>query len=158
MGRHDAVQWTDDLQNSVIDSIEQGNSLRQVSEKIGISRQAVLRQCRANPSFADRYSRAMELRSELDFEGMAEIFAGEPERNKWGIDPAWVNWKRLELTTYQWMLAKRNPRKYGERIDHNVDGQISVTFSAKSILDAVPEAKQIDAGPKQIEGDTTASC
>ncbi len=153
MAIHDAVHWDEALQDTVIESIEQGNSLRQVAEKTGISRQAILRHARANPSFADRYSRALELRAELDFEKMAEIFACDPERNKFGIDPAWVNWKRLELTTSQWMLARRNPKKYGERVDHNVDGQIAVTFSAKSILDAAPEPKQLEAGSKQIEGE-----
>lgn len=153
MGKHDAIQWDDTLQQTVIESIEEGNSLRQVAEKTGISMQGILRRCRANPSFAEQYSRALELRCDRDFEQMADMFRDAPERNKFGVDPAWVNWKRLELTTYQWMMARRNPKKYGERVDHNVDGQIAVTFSAKSILDAAPEPKQLEAGSKQIEGE-----
>jgi hypothetical protein len=93
------------------------------------------------------------LRCDLEFEQLIDDLDQSPERTKFGIDPAWVQWKRLKVDTLKWALSKRVPKKYGDRVDHNVDGQIAVTFSAKSILDAVPEPKQLDAGPKQIEGE-----
>jgi len=153
MGKHDAIHWDEALQDNVIASLESGLSLRKAAEQNGISLPSVLRRCRECSSFADQYARAIELRSDLDFEELVADLEEAPQRTKFGIDPAWVQWKRLKVDTLKWALSKRVPKKYGDRVDHNVDGQIAVTFSAKSILDAAPEPKQIEAGPKQIEGE-----
>ncbi len=153
MGKHDAIHWDDALQRAVLDSIESGLSLRKAAEEHNISVPSMLRRCRESSAFAEQYARALELRCDLEFEQLIDDLDQPPERTKFGIDPAWVQWKRLKVDTLKWALSKRVPKKYGDRVDHNVDGQIAVTFSAKSILDAVPEPKQLDAGPKQIEGE-----
>ncbi len=56
----------------------------------------------------------MDLRTEVDFEGLADAIADTPESK--ALDgPAWVNWKRLQIDTIKWALSKRNPKKYADR-------------------------------------------
>ena len=132
-----AIQWTDKLELSVLEDIEEGLTLRQVAEKNGISAALILKKVAANPAFCEHYTRVMELRTETDFERLIDIVLEQPERGKFGIDAAWVNLKRLEVDTLKWALSKRNPKKYGEasRVALTDPEGNALQIVVKSILD-----------------------
>jgi hypothetical protein len=128
--------WNHDLEQQICEDIEAGLTLRAVAEKNGISKALILKNVRASKAFGDQYARAMETRTDADFEGLADQIAEEPERGKFGIDAAWVQWKRLQIDTLKWALSKRNPKKYSEKtILAGSDGVGPVEFVTKSILE-----------------------
>lgn len=136
-----AIEWTPELEQSVLESIESGDTLRQAAQKNGISAALILKKVALSPSFCEQYTRVLELRTEADFAGLMDMVLEEPERGTFGIDSAWVNWKRWQTDQIKWSLSKRNPKKYGEKIaqDVNVSGAIQ-------ILSTIPRPAQLEDG------------
>ena len=120
-----AFEWTEQIEQSILNDIETGLTLDKVAAKHDISKSLILKRVRLSEAFCHQYVRAMDIRTDLDFEGLAEEIAQEPERGKFGIDPAWVNWKRLQIDTIKWALSKRNPKKYAENTNLNVNVNVS---------------------------------
>lgn len=80
------------------------------------------------PAFAQQYARARELQAEHYADEMVEIAdspnatvgaTGEPEIR----DPAR---DRLRVDTRKWIASKLLPKKYGDKIDVNHDGKLTV--------------------------------
>jgi hypothetical protein len=117
------INWTPELEESICESIESGLTLRQVAEKHGISKALILKNVALSEEFGDQYARAIDTRTDIDFEGLADQLSEEPERGKFRIDPAWVNWKRLQIDTLKWALSKRIPKKYGDRVQNEHTGE-----------------------------------
>jgi hypothetical protein len=110
------IDWTPELESGVIEGIEAGLTLRQVAEKHKISAAFILKQAKLNSSFCEQYARAIDNRTDIDFEGLADQIAQEPQSNKFGVDPGWVAWKRVQIDTLKWALSKRCPKKYGDKL------------------------------------------
>src|SRR5579859_4515938 len=110
-----AFEWTQEFEQTLLCDIESGLTLDKVAQKHSISKSLILKRVRLSEAFCHQYTRAMDVRADSDFEGLAEEIAVEPERTDKGIDPAWVNWKRLQIDTIKWALSKRNPKKYADR-------------------------------------------
>jgi terminase small subunit-like protein len=114
VGIQDAIDWTPELELSVLSAIEGGSTLRQTAENNHISASAIIRRARESDEFAKQYARVLELRTDADFESLEDVVSEEPERGKFGVDSAWVNWRKLQIDTRKWALSKRNPKKYGD--------------------------------------------
>ena len=110
-----AFKWTDETASQVCEDIESGLTLRAVAEKNGISKALILKKVAISPEFRDQYARAMDVRTEVDCDALADQIAQEPETNNFGVDSGWVAWQRVRVDTMKWLLSKRNPKKYGER-------------------------------------------
>jgi len=133
-----AFEWTHEFEQAILSDIESGLTLKAVAEKNGISKALILKNVKASQRFCDLYTRAMDLRTDADFEGLADELSQEPERGKFGIDPAWVNWKRLQIDTIKWALSKRNPKKYADRPPEvNVNAQFGV-----QLVHAIPRPEK----------------
>lgn len=132
-----AIPWTEELEKSVLEGIESGLTLRQVAAQHSISAALILKKVAANKEFCEQYARVLELRTESDFERLADLVFEEPRETNFGtIDAGWVNLKRLQVDTIKWALSKRNPKKYGERIQQELSGQVSVVFNDTEAEDA----------------------
>ena len=116
------IRWTPALENAVIDGIESGDSLRQVAEKNGFCAASILNHKDDSEEFGKRYARALQIRADTDFEGLTDAINAEPERGKYGIDPGWANWQRTRVDTMKWIVAKRNPKQYGDKTAITGDG------------------------------------
>ena len=44
-------------------------------------------------------------------------------------DSGWVQWQRNRIDTRKWIAAKLKPKKYGDKVDVNHGGGISLTVS-----------------------------
>jgi hypothetical protein len=68
---------------------------------------------------AKRYARACEMRAEVIASETIDISDG---------DTSDVNRDRLRVDTRKWLLAKLHPKKYGEKIDVEHTGGITLHF------------------------------
>jgi hypothetical protein len=133
-----AIEWSKELQTSILQGIESGLTLRQVAKQNDISDSLILKHVREDEEFCKQYTRVLELRTDSDFEGLIDLVDEEPERGKFGIDPAWVNLQRMRVDTRKWALSKRNPKKYGERIQQEHTG---ADGGPLQIISSVPRPK-----------------
>lgn len=89
-------------------------------------------------ALAEQYARAMQTRADLIFDEILEI--SDDARNDWmvrhGQDDAGyaangehIQRARLRVDARKWMLGKMNPKKYGEKIDHNHSGGVTVNIT-----------------------------
>ena len=131
------INWTPELEESICNDIESGFTLRAVAQKNGVSKALILKNVRASTSFCDQYTRAIETRTDIDFEGLADQISEAPVVVEGRVDSGWVNWKRLQIDTLKWALSKRNPKKYAERTQQEITGKDGgpVEVITKSILE-----------------------
>ncbi len=100
-------------------------SLRSACAELGVKHPTFLLWASEDPALADQYARAREAGTDSDFEALGELADETPERGPAGtVDPGWVAWKRLQVDTKKWELAKRAPKKYGDKIDLNHSGAV----------------------------------
>ena len=78
---------------------------------------------RDHEDFATNYARAREIGDDVEFERLTDMASEEPERGKFGVDPGWVNWQKNRIDTFKWCLARKRPKKYGEKIQQEVTGK-----------------------------------
>lgn len=69
-----------------------------------------------------------------DFEKLGELQDEQPPKDEAGkIDSAWVAWRRLQVDTMKWALAKKAP-KYSDR--YLLSAEIQHEHSFKSVSDS----------------------
>ena len=77
---------------------------------------------------AARYARARLKGNESDFERLDEWANEPPPRLENGaIDNGWNAWNRTRIDTTKWSLAKRQPGRYGDKIEHEHKGSVNIT-------------------------------
>jgi len=131
-------KWNPEVQASVLEALESGLTLRQAAAQNDISASLIIWKSVRDEEFAKQYARALEVRTECDFEGLMDLAFEQPERTKMGIDPSWVNLKRLQVDTIKWALSKRNPKKYADRPPEvNVNAQFGV-----QLVHAIPRPEK----------------
>lgn len=121
MGRT-PFDWTPELEQSVCEDIESGLTLRAVAEKHGISKALILKKARDSESFRDQYARAIDVRTDSDCDELADELKQVPETTEHGVDSGWVSWQRVRIDAMKWLLSKRNPKKYGDKVQQEVSG------------------------------------
>ncbi len=126
MARHDAIKWTAELESDVLNEIESGSTLRVTASECGISDSAIIRHVQSNEEFAKQYARAIDIRTDTDCDALADRISEIPQENMHGVDSGWVAWKRVQIDTMKWLLSKRNPKKYGDKIGLEHSGEINV--------------------------------
>jgi hypothetical protein len=78
---------------------------------------------------AKSYARACNKRSERIFEEMIEIADKQDKdiyidkEGRERVDHNVIHRNKLQIDTRKWMLAKMNPKKYGDKIDVTTDGE-----------------------------------
>ena len=108
---------------------EQGYSMAKACEKLELSRGGFFHRLAKSKELADNYARAVEIRQSLLFEELIEICdAQEQDVTVDGdgnvtINHNVINRNRLQIDTRKWVLAKMNPRKYGDKVDVTSGGE-----------------------------------
>lgn len=86
----------------------------------------------ADETKAKRYARACEARAEILFEEIIDIsdkqssdVIGEDEFGNIIVNHNIIQRNRLQVDSRKWILAKMNPKKYGDKqeIDHTTNGK-----------------------------------
>lgn len=91
-----------------------GESLRSICKRPGMPNKAtVFRWLRIHKEFCDQYAKATDSRADAVFEEMLDIADDAAEES------AAVAKARLQIDTRKWVLSRMNPKKYGDRIQHD---------------------------------------
>lgn len=117
-----SIDWTPDFESQVLASIESGLTLRATGEKHGISASAIIRRVQSSEDFAKQYARVIDIRTDADCDALADEIAQVPEKHEHGVDSGWVAWQRVRVDTMKWLLSKRNPKKYGDKVQQELSG------------------------------------
>jgi hypothetical protein len=101
----------------------------------------VLDWVRENPTFAEQYARAREIGDDMEFERLEELADAEPERDKDSgkVDPGWVAWQKNRVDVRKWTLARKRPRKYGDKLELSGDPENPLRQVTR--IELVPMAK-----------------
>lgn len=118
--------------------LEDGWSLRKAAAEIGVSAPAVLYWTKTRPEFLEQYTRARELGYLLladeiisisDEADAKAVTAPDGETQEVRFDATAVARNRLRVDTRKWMLSKMLPKVFGDKIEHEHKGGISITVS-----------------------------
>ena len=127
------IDWTPELESSVIEAIQEGATLRKIGRDNGFSASCVVDHADLDPEFGKRYACALLIRADLDIYEIDGLANEEPERGKFGIDPAWANWQRTRIDAKKWLAGKRSPKKYGDKITYQGDADNPVELVVRRI-------------------------
>lgn len=110
----------------ICESLEDGESLLSVCRRLSLKESTVRSWAKLNPAFDANYTRAREDGDDIEFERLAEIAAEEPPTVKGFVDSGWVSWKRNQIDTAKWMLARKRPKKYGDKLNLDHSGEVAI--------------------------------
>lgn len=84
-------------------------------------------------SKSKQYARATELRADSMFEDILDIAynsSGDKKYNETGetMDSEYVARSRIKIDAIKWMLGKMQPKKYGDKIQNEISGEVTQTI------------------------------
>lgn len=137
------MKFTNAIADAICERIADGESLRMICEDEGMpSKTSVFRWLADNEKFRDQYARARETQADAIFDDILSI--ADDGRNDWmernfGEEPRWVEngealrRSALRIDARKWMAGKLRPKKYGDKIDveHSGDMTVNVTYGGK---------------------------
>ena len=120
--------------NEIIDWIAHGNTLRSYCRlKNKPNWRTIYNWLEKDEEFRSAFARARDTGCEILFEECLELIDTPPvmcgsEGNE-RIDPAFINWQRNRVETRFKMLSKFNPKRFGDKLGVDAQGDINLTIS-----------------------------
>ena len=128
----------EEILNNIFNMIESGKSLRLALSQIPLSSSTFFIWIEEDPKKSKRYAYVTDIRTELKFESIEQDYSEEPQRDAetGRIDSAWVQLQRLKIDAKKWELSKLNPKKYGDKIQQELSGQVKTdtTYKVEVVL------------------------
>lgn len=110
--------YSPELAEKILAQLAVGKSLRTICKQKGIpSVQTVLKWRRTIPEFAEQYELAREDRAEYLMEELFDIVDNE--------NPEDTQRARLRADVRKWAMSKFAPKRYQDKLDTNVTGNIT---------------------------------
>lgn len=117
-----ALLRTPENAERICELLSSGLSLRKAADQIGCSDMAIRKWVRDDPAFAADYALARDLYNEAKAD---EILDLADEARECG-DASMTNAFRLAVDSRKWYVSKQMPKKYGDKLDVNHSGGITV--------------------------------
>ncbi len=142
-GRGRPSRYTPELADEIVRRLSDGEPLRQICRDPHIPIWTVIYQwIIKHEDFSIRIAKARELGQEAIAEDCLEIIDKEPEKiisdNGTRYDPAYVAWQKNRVEQRIKLLAKWNPKRYGDRVTMAGDSDNPVAIQADvAIFDAL---------------------
>ena len=136
------VTWSDAIADEIVERISQGETLRAICREDHMpSWQAVYNWIGGNEDFARRIARARELGADAIAEQTVDIIDQEAERDMNGkVDQGWVAHQKLRAEHRLKLLAKWQPKKYGDKITQEVTGANGGPILTRDVSELSDEA------------------
>jgi hypothetical protein len=137
----------------------EGKTLRQIEEEPGMpSRKTIIEWIAKHESFRNHYVRAREVQALLDEDEIATIaddssedfheVTGEDGKKRLVFNKQHVERSKLRVDTRKWLMSKRQPKRYGDKLDLNHSGDLNITErmqEGRERLRAFREKQQAEA-------------
>lgn len=131
MGRHS--EFTDQIGGIICERLADGESLRKICLDDDMpDKSTVFRWLAENEAFRDQYALARESQGDALFDEMLDIADDtkfDTHKGKDGNEVAnteWITRSRLRVETRKWMAGKLRPKVYGDKLDVEHGGSVSV--------------------------------
>lgn len=129
--------YTVELGDAICEKLANGGiSLLTICKGLGLAYSTVMTWVTDHEDFSDKYVRAREAGNDADFEGLLDIASQPPPKVKGFSDSGWVSWQKNLVDAHKWSLSKRCPKKYGDKLDLNMAGNLNVTNLSEEELAA----------------------
>lgn len=110
------------------------SSVRKACDMAGVCSSTFLLWVSEDAVLADQYARAYKASCDIMADELLEIVDAEPERTQHGtIDGGDVANKRLRSDARKWLLSKRRPSEYGDRLQ--VAGDANSPLKVETTID-----------------------
>jgi hypothetical protein len=123
-GRGGALKWTEERWSRMLGRITEGTTVTAVCREEGLAPATFWHWLLIMPELAPQYERAKAAQLEVMMDSIIEHAEDLPDLP----DPAQVAAKRLSVDTRKWVAAKLLPKKYGDRVQQDV--QLTVDYAA----------------------------
>jgi hypothetical protein len=124
---------TSKLTEEVLSRIALGETLASLGRELDFHPQSWADWMRADKGLAIAYQHARDVGADALAEEALALIDTTPERVDGKIDPGFVQWKRAQVDTRLKLLAKWNPKKYGDKQTVDVGNKEGETFKADSV-------------------------
>lgn len=115
------------IKAEIVSWISSGKFLTQFCEKFGLGRTTVYDWMQKDPVFAEQVARAREDGQEVFFEQAATIADEAPPADMNGrTDSGYVAWQKNRIWARLEMLKRMNPAKYGDKVNLNHEGGVTL--------------------------------
>ena len=130
--------YTPELADEIIERISNGTPLAQIcrdEHMPGLT--TVYDWMRKDPALAERFARAREAGHDMIANDALRI-ADEtpPPTEKGGTDAGFVQWQKNRIWTRLQLLAKWDPKRYGEKAEVEHKGNVGLTVNVVRLTDA----------------------
>ena len=105
---------TPEVFRKICDLLEEGKSLRQATVIENISLGAFTNYISDDRTRQEQYARSRDIGTDAMADEMLAVACNNSKDEK---TPQAIQRDRLIVDTYKWTLARRNPKKYGDRLD-----------------------------------------
>lgn len=105
-----------EVAEKVLIMVAEGTSLKVIADAVGVHVSSIARWRLENDDFHRLYSQAQEIGFELEADSLKTIADEYVDVNK----------ARLKSDNLKWLLARRAPGKYGDRLDVNVTQSLDI--------------------------------
>lgn len=117
------TDYNDDVADAICERLADGESLRTICADGSMpNRVTVYRWLFKHAEFSNQYARAREMQAETMADEMQNIADDATAEN--------VQVARLRIDTRKWAASKLLPKKYGDKIQNEVSGAVSLNFTS----------------------------
>lgn len=146
-------QWiyTDEIADEICRRLEDGESLNGICKTPGFPSESTVRRWYVDDhcGFAAKYARARDIALDRMADELIEIAddsSGDvkPDDGEGGppvMDGEFVQRSKLRVDTRKWVMSKLAPKKYGDRVQHEHSGTITLASVLAAVDAPVVEAK-----------------
>lgn len=134
--------YTDDLGAQICELIATSSmSMKSIAEKVNVPIMTILCWlCPTHNNYKEEFAKMYTLSKDMQMDYLAEeiidiaddgsndymkIVKGDMEYNV--EDKEWTNRSRLRVDARKWIASKLKPKRYGDKLDLNHEGNINVT-------------------------------
>ena len=126
--------FTEELSLTICERIADGQSLRSICRCLDMPAQStVFKWLSENSKFSEQYAHAREAQADTLADELIDI-SDDSSRDTYKdsdgierVDHDHINRSRLRVDTRKWIASKLKPKKYGEKIDAQVAGNLTLT-------------------------------